>query len=358
MAKDNKTCIDATVAFIEKVIKKIGSGADDEVKKPKSYKKDDSITTMNEKEFMKTVDKFTEMTYGGFCKDRDLDKNKKKSIRKYCEYISKYLPIVAVYVRYIGSITNKFEKEKIENIIHKFGSDDYVEYIKKLIKNDDDKPEGLEYYPLIVGKILLDIDERSESEDDIPDNLESLVDISFWASKEIINKLSKKFDCPSDVGLTIMMSIPTRDMYEDLPASYLKRKAVASLIDDLISNDSLNEAIVNKKIPDFSDVFKYMNIPVSSIIPQILVTNIREGDSALALNSLTDWALDTLNVRDDEDMEYVIKNYCFAASKIQGYEPRIIFSELPSQYIKLRNAATRILNNEKFKNKGFDKILK
>ena len=156
--------------------------------------------------------------------------------------------------------------------------------------------------------------------------------------------------------MTIIESIPTRDAYSCYPNQWVRRNALITLINDLIECEDLENAISAKNIPDFSEIFNYMNIPINAVIPQVLATNKKE--SSVVLNALTDWALDELNDMSDDDMESIIKSYCFIASKLQNYEPRIIFSELPSEYIKLRNAATRILNNKKFSGKGFDKILK
>lgn len=354
MAKNNLSAIDAAMNLVEKVIENLGKCKIGKNDSKKSKNKTDFYAP-TEKEFNELLEEFDELTFKKFCKLRDLNKDKKKSLKKYCEYLTSFLPVVGVYTRFMASSTNKTDIEKEDNIVHQFISETYIDYIKELVNNDEDIPIGLEYYPLILATVNVDMklhDDEVSRELPIGD----MNKISVWASQKLITKLAKKFDCPVGMAMTIIESIPTRDAYSCYPNQWVRRNALITLINDLIECEDLENAISAKNIPDFSEIFNYMNIPINAVIPQVLATNKKE--SSVVLNALTDWALDELNDMSDDDMESIIKSYCFIASKLQNYEPRIIFSELPSEYIKLRNAATRILNNKKFSGKGFDKILK
>lgn len=352
MAKERKniSTIDAAMILVERAIEKLSKPVSKDSKKGKdkpSYKS-------TEREFNEELQEFVDLNFKAFCKERDLDKDKKKSIRKYCEYLCSFLPTVAVYARYIATNTEA-DTSKKEKIILQFVSDTFVDYVKSLVNDDKDIPNGLEYYPLIVGTIIRDV---ALSDEKAPDYLNDATKIGIWASQVTIEKLAKKCDCSPELAYQMIMAIPTKTAFDDFPTPWVKRKAVKFMVEDLVESEILHDLVSNKKIPKFDLIFDKMNINPSNVIVQVLTAGIpTDSSQTLALSALTDWALDTLNGMDDDEQERVIRDYCFTANKIPNFEPRVIFSELPSEFIKLRNVATSIKNNKKFDGQ-FDKILK
>ncbi len=352
MAKERKniSTIDAAMILVERAIEKLSKPASKDNKKGK----DKSSYKASEREFNEDLQEFVDLNFKAFCKEHDLDKDKKKSVRKYCEYLCSFLPTVAVYARYMATNTETDVKKK-EKIILQFVSDTFVDYVKLLVNDDKDIPNGLEYYPLIVGTIIRDV---ALSDEKAPDYLNDATKIGIWASQVTIEKLAKKCDCPPELAYQMIMAIPTKTAFDDFPTPWVKRKAVKFMVEDLVESEILHDLVSNKKIPKFDLIFDKMNINPSNVIVQVLTAGIpTDSSQTLALSALTDWTLDTLNGMDDDEQERVIRDYCFTANKIPNFEPRVIFSELPSEFIKLRNVATSIKNNKKFDGQ-FDKILK
>lgn len=349
MAKEKMSTIDAAMLLVEKAIERLSNPCND---KKSSSKKKDCSKKSYEREFNEDLQEFCDLTFKKFCKELDLDREKKKSLKMYCKHLCTFLPTVGVFARYMANKTEDDLKKK-EKIMYQFTSDTFIEYIKGIVNDGKDIPQGLEYYPLIVGTILKDM---SDSDADVPDYLNDVTKIGIWAAQAIIEKLAKKCECPAELSFEIAMCVPTKDAFNELPAPWVKRKALNALALQLCDSNVLNKMVTNKKIPKFDNIFDKMDIDIRTLIVQILVAPVNDENSG-ALSAMTDWALDTLNGMDDDDQERIIRDYCFTANKIPNFEPRLIFSDLPSEYIKLRNVATGIKNNKKFDGQ-FDKILK
>jgi len=351
MAKQQISAIEAAMTLVEKVIDGISkpkksSGKEDK-KKPVAY------SNMSEREFKTAIDEFNELTYKKFCKARDLDKDKKKTIKKYCQYLTTFLPVVAPYARYMATSTTADVVEKREKILSQFTTDEYISYVKNSV-NEDDMPDGLEYYPLIVGAVYDDI---AKYDSEIPEFLNDIVKIALYASTKTVNKLVKKEDIDVKLAMVVAMAVPTKEAFDDFPNGWVRKSAVEHLVADLANSEPLAKSIADKQIPEYSGIFDRMNIGDDYIIPSVFTLQSTDKNK-LAVDSLTDWALNELSCKDDDEIEKILRSFCYNASKIENFDGRISFSQLPSDYISIRNAVTRLKNNKKFTDKGLDKYLK
>lgn len=318
----------------------------------RNKKKDKGREAIKEHDFNKDVDKFYDVTFKGFCKKNNLEKDSKKSMKKYCGYLCEFLPSVSYQVRYMLNKNTQDANDKKQHAIEQFTSDQFMSWIDSCIDKDE-YPDELGYFPLLIGAAVSDI-EKYDIE--VPDWLKRAVKLSGKLVADELDKLSKKAEIPRDLALKLIMCVPTRDAYDYAPTHYFRRQMVTSLINALCTSESWSEMLKEKENINLDKYFARYGISIRDVIVQVLLQSADENYAEYNYDALGDWALERLNELDQDSIVSVIICYCEVAQKRQNYVPRYVLTELPSEYINIRSNATRVCN--KYEKKGYDKILK
>lgn len=344
-----------SIRTIEKALETVSyiiANIDNGESKRKKKNKDKGKEAVREHDFNKDIEKFYGLTFKSFCKKNDFDRDNKKSMRKYCEYLCEFLPSISYQVRYILNKNTQDAKDKKQHAIEQFTSDQFMDWIDNRIDKDE-YPDELEYYPLLIGAVVADVLEYDE---EVPDWLKRAVKVCGKLEADELEKLSKKADIPRELGLKLLMCVPTRDAYEYAPTEYIRRMMVTTIIDTLCTSEPWSKMLKEKDNIALDKYFSRYGIGIRDVVIQILLQSADENYTEYTYDGLGDWALERLNELDQDSIVSVIICYCEIAQKRQNYIPRYVLTELPSEYINIRSNATRVCN--KYEKKGYDKILK
>jgi hypothetical protein len=284
-------------------------------------------------------------TFKGFCKKNNLNKDKEKSMRKYCSYLCRFLPELSVYSRYIldGKNTQDANTQK-ERIITQYTSEPFMKWMKECIK-DDEIPEDAMFYPIIVGCVL---DDLRTYDVQMEDWVKTSLQISEKLSKRDIDKLCKKANISKASALNLITCVGYKDGFEFIsnviPEDSVPHAVIKKIVRSMIEDSEIAGQLKEKSAPDYEYIFGRFGIALVDVYDKIIVentaTNTDEGCMSV-LNSLTDWAYDTMNELDDKTITSIIWKYV-KYMKANPEATPVLLAELPSQYIRIRNMAYKI----------------
>lgn len=278
------------------------------------------MTKKNEKtngEFKipKVVSKFANKTWKKYWKEnKDVFDSKKDGLKEFCLYLQDNLPEVIEFIVRYGHINNDEVKQVKNDCFKKIINDDFVKYLAKRVKKDDDFAKSIRLFPIIVREIGSAAEEENKRA--ISQNPNSAVyDMTdlYDVSKKLMKKQMKNM---MDIGVS-------EDMAFDILSLIPYPKAMAYSPVYRIRNlfNTLYEWAKCKTVP-FAEIVnvlvkeeQFTNFIVFALLEKREVySNMTEGQKNL-YTDITTWCINTMEKMSNDEITSIINAYTKARNR-------------------------------------------
>lgn len=170
----------------------------------------------NNNRIPKDAEKFASITFKKFKKKNDFFDSKKEAKIGYFSYLVTLLPDTLDFVVKNGHI----QREEIQNvkkgIYSHITDEDFIKYMGKLLKDDDDHIDNIKLLPIVI-KDIIEIADKTNRERLTEDpnakiyDMSDLVKLSNIILKKRLKKLEKA-GVPTDIAFDILSLIPAKSV--------------------------------------------------------------------------------------------------------------------------------------------------
>lgn len=263
----------------------------------------------------KIVSKFTNKTWKKYWKEnKDVFDSKKDGLKEFCLYLQDMLPDVVDFLIRYGHINNEEVKQVKNDCFAKIINEDFIKYLGKRIKKDEDYAKYLKMFPIIVREIGMAAEQENQKA--LAQNPKAAVyDMSdlYAISKKLMKKQMKKM---MGIGISEEMAF---DLLSLIPSPKAMQYSPVYRIRNLFN--SLYEWSKSKAVP-FKDIMniivkeeQYTNFIVFALLEKReVLSNMSDAQKNL-YTDITTWCVETMEAMNPHDITEIINAYIKARKR-------------------------------------------
>ena len=263
----------------------------------------------------KIVSKFANKTWKKYWKEnKDVFDSKKDGLKEFCLYLQDMMPDVVEFLIRYGHINNEEVKQVKNDCFAKIINEDFIKYLGKRIKKDEDYAKELKMFPILVREI--DMAAEQENQKALAQNPQAAVyDMSdlYEISKKLMKKQMKKM---MEIGISEEMAF---DILSLIPSPKAMQYSPVYRIRNLFN--SLYEWSKSKAVP-FKDIMniivkeeQYTNFIVFALLEKReALSNMSDAQKNL-YTDITTWCVETMEGMNPHDISEIINAYIKARNR-------------------------------------------
>lgn len=263
----------------------------------------------------KIVSKFANKTWKKYWKEnKDVFDSKKDGLKEFCLYLQDMMPDVVEFLIRYGHINNEEVKQVKNECFAKIINEDFIKYLGKRIKKDDDYAKELKMFPIIVREIGMAAEQENQKA--LAQNPQAAVyDMSdlYEISKKLMKKQMKKM---MEIGISEEMAF---DLLSLIPSPKAMQYSPVYRIRNLFN--SLYEWSKSKAVP-FKDIMniivkeeQYTNFIVFALLEKReVLSNMSDAQKNL-YTDITTWCVETMEGMNPHDITEIINAYIKARNR-------------------------------------------
>ena len=263
----------------------------------------------------KIVSKFANKTWKKYWKEnKDVFDSKKDGLKEFCLYLQDMMPDVVEFLIRYGHINNEEVKQVKNDCFAKIINEDFIKYLGKRIKKDEDYAKELKMFPILVREIGMAAEQENQKA--LAQNPQAAVyDMSdlYEISKKLMKKQMKKM---MEIGISEEMAF---DILSLIPSPKAMQYSPVYRIRNLFN--SLYEWSKSKAVP-FKDIMniivkeeQYTNFIVFALLEKReALSNMSDAQKNL-YTDITTWCVETMEGMNPHDISEIINAYIKARNR-------------------------------------------
>lgn len=263
----------------------------------------------------KIVSKFANKTWKKYWKEnKDVFDSKKDGLKEFCLYLQDMMPDVVEFLIRYGHINNDEVKQVKNDCFAKIINEDFIKYLGKRIKKDEDYAKELKMFPILVREIGMAAEQENQKA--LAQNPQAAVyDMSdlYEISKKLMKKQMKKM---MEIGISEEMAF---DLLSLIPSPKAMQYSPVYRIRNLFN--SLYEWSKAKAVP-FKDIMniivkeeQYTNFIVFALLEKReVLSNMSDAQKNL-YTDITTWCVETMEGMNPHDITEIINAYIKARNR-------------------------------------------
>ena len=263
----------------------------------------------------KIVSKFANKTWKKYWKEnKDVFDSKKDGLKEFCLYLQDMVPDVVEFLIRYGHINNEEVKQVKNDCFAKIINEDFIKYLGKRIKKDEDYAKELKMFPILVREIGMAAEQENQKA--LAQNPQAAVyDMSdlYEISKKLMKKQMKKM---MEIGISEEMAF---DLLSLIPSPKAMQYSPVYRIRNLFN--SLYEWSKSKAVP-FKDIMniivkeeQYTNFIVFALLEKReVLSNMSDAQKNL-YTDITTWCVETMEGMNPHDITEIINAYIKARNR-------------------------------------------
>lgn len=263
----------------------------------------------------KIVSKFANKTWKKYWKEnKDVFDSKKDGLKEFCLYLQDMMPDVVEFLIRYGHINNEEVKHVKNDCFAKIINEDFIKYLGKRIKKDEDYEKELKMFPILVREIGMAAEQENQKA--LAQNPRAAVyDMSdlYDISKKLMKKQMKKM---MEIGISEEMAF---DLLSLIPSPKAMQYSPVYRIRNLFN--SLYEWSKSKAVP-FKDIMnvivkeeQYTNFIVFALLEKReVLSNMSDAQKNL-YTDITTWCVETMEGMNPHDITEIINAYIKARNR-------------------------------------------
>lgn len=263
----------------------------------------------------KIVSKFANKTWKKYWKEnKDVFDSKKDGLKEFCLYLQDMMPDVVEFLIHYGHINNDEVKQVKNDCFAKIINEDFIKYLGKRIKKDEDYAKELKMFPILVREIGMAAEQENQKA--LAQNPQAAVyDMSdlYEISKKLMKKQMKKM---MEIGISEEMAF---DLLSLIPSPKAMQYSPVYRIRNLFN--SLYEWSKSKAVP-FKDIMniivkeeQYTNFIVFALLEKReVLSNMSDAQKNL-YTDITTWCVETMEAMNPHDITEIINAYIKARNR-------------------------------------------
>lgn len=263
----------------------------------------------------KIVSKFANKTWKKYWKEnKDVFDSKKDGLKEFCLYLQDMMPDVVEFLIHYGHINNDEVKQVKNDCFAKIINEDFIKYLGKRIKKDEDYAKELKMFPILVREIGMAAEQENQKA--LAQNPQAAVyDMSdlYEISKKLMKKQMKKM---MGIGISEEMAF---DLLSLIPSPKAMQYSPVYRIRNLFN--SLYEWSKSKAVP-FKDIMnvivkeeQYTNFIVFALLEKReVLSNMSDAQKNL-YTDITTWCVETMEAMNPHDITEIINAYIKARNR-------------------------------------------
>lgn len=263
----------------------------------------------------KIVSKFANKTWKKYWKEnKDVFDSKKDGLKEFCLYLQDMMPDVVEFLIRYGHINNEEVKQVKNDCFAKIINEDFIKYLGKRIKKDEDYAKELKMFPILVREIGMAAEQENQKA--LAQNPQAAVyDMSdlYEISKKLMKKQMKKM---MEIGISEEMAF---DLLSLIPSPKAMQYSPVYRIRNLFN--SLYEWSKSKAVP-FKDIMnvivkeeQYTNFIVFALLEKReVLSNMSDAQKNL-YTDITTWCVETMEAMNPHDITEIINAYIKARNR-------------------------------------------
>lgn len=263
----------------------------------------------------KIVSKFANKTWKKYWKEnKDVFDSKKDGLKEFCLYLQDMMPDVVEFLIRYGHINNEEVKQVKNDCFAKIINEDFIKYLGKRIKKDEDYEKELKMFPILVREIGMAAEQENQKA--LAQNPRAAVyDMSdlYDISKKLMKKQMKKM---MEIGISEEMAF---DLLSLIPSPKAMQYSPVYRIRNLFN--SLYEWSKSKAVP-FKDIMnvivkeeQYTNFIVFALLEKReVLSNMSDAQKNL-YTDITTWCVETMEGMNPHDITEIINAYIKARNR-------------------------------------------
>lgn len=263
----------------------------------------------------KIVSKFANKTWKKYWKEnKDVFDSKKDGLKEFCLYLQDMMPDVVEFLIRYGHINNEEVKHVKNDCFAKIINEDFIKYLGKRIKKDEDYEKELKMFPILVREIGMAAEQENQKA--LAQNPQAAVyDMSdlYDISKKLMKKQMKKM---MEIGISEEMAF---DLLSLIPSPKAMQYSPVYRIRNLFN--SLYEWSKSKAVP-FKDIMnvivkeeQYTNFIVFALLEKReVLSNMSDAQKNL-YTDITTWCVETMEGMNPHDITEIINAYIKARNR-------------------------------------------
>lgn len=263
----------------------------------------------------KIVSKFANKTWKKYWKEnKDVFDSKKDGLKEFCLYLQDMMPDVVEFLIRYGHINNEEVKQVKNDCFAKIINEDFIKYLGKRIKKDEDYAKELKMFPILVREIGMAAEQENQKA--LAQNPQAAVyDMSdlYEISKKLMKKQMKKM---MEIGISEEMAF---DILSLIPSPKAMQYSPVYRIRNLFN--SLYEWSKSKAVP-FKDIMniivkeeQYTNFIVFALLEKReVLSNMSDAQKNL-YTDITTWCVETMEGMNPHDITEIINAYIKARNR-------------------------------------------
>lgn len=263
----------------------------------------------------KIVSKFANKTWKKYWKEnKDVFDSKKDGLKEFCLYLQDMMPDVVEFLIRYGHINNDEVKQVKNDCFAKIINEDFIKYLGKRIKKDEDYAKELKMFPILVREIGMAAEQENQKA--LAQNPQAAVyDMSdlYEISKKLMKKQMKKM---MEIGISEEMAF---DLLSLIPSPKAMQYSPVYRIRNLFN--SLYEWSKSKAVP-FKDIMnvivkeeQYTNFIVFALLEKReVLSNMSDAQKNL-YTDITTWCVETMEGMNPHDITEIINAYIKARNR-------------------------------------------
>lgn len=263
----------------------------------------------------KIVSKFANKTWKKYWKEnKDVFDSKKDGLKEFCLYLQDMMPDVVEFLIRYGHINNEEVKQVKNDCFAKIINEDFIKYLGKRIKKDEDYAKELKMFPILVREIGMTAEQENQKA--LAQNPQAAVyDMSdlYEISKKLMKKQMKKM---MEIGISEEMAF---DLLSLIPSPKAMQYSPVYRIRNLFN--SLYEWSKSKAVP-FKDIMniivkeeQYTNFIVFALLEKReVLSNMSDAQKNL-YTDITTWCVETMEGMNPHDITEIINAYIKARNR-------------------------------------------
>ena len=263
----------------------------------------------------KIVSKFANKTWKKYWKEnKDVFDSKKDGLKEFCLYLQDMMPDVVEFLIRYGHINNEEVKQVKNDCFAKIINEDFIKYLGKRIKKDEDYAKDLKMFPILVREIGMAAEQENQKA--LAQNPQAAVyDMSdlYEISKKLMKKQMKKM---MEIGISEEMAF---DLLSLIPSPKAMQYSPVYRIRNLFN--SLYEWSKSKAVP-FKDIMnvivkeeQYTNFIVFALLEKReVLSNMSDAQKNL-YTDITTWCVETMEGMNPHDITEIINAYIKARNR-------------------------------------------
>lgn len=257
----------------------------------------------------KIASKFASKKWKKYWKEnKDAFDSKKDGLKEFCTYLQDMMPDVVEFLVKYGHLNNEEIRTVKNDIFTKFVNEDFVKYLAKRVKKDEDFAKDMKLFPILVREIGMAADEENKKALAANPNatVYDMTDL-YKISKMIMKKGMKKMvedNVPEDMAFDLLSIIPTPKAMQYSPVYRIR-----SIFGSMYEWAKTTTVPVHKIIENLVKEDQYSNIIVFALLERRdFYSNLTDSQKNL-FNDITTWCLNQMETMNGDEIGQIVSAY-------------------------------------------------